>query len=252
MSKDKDGDTGIPKALQAAPEDAAERKRANEQYAKDHPPVVNALPPEPREPVMLAYDPTDPAICVRPGAEQSDIKFKVSGHERTYPNEVLEKKSSIGPLRYARIMRELPTERHRQIFRELFGEGKKKGPGRGASRGDDVAVDATEKDSAAAAAPSKKRSRAEAGGTGSSPVRSTTDKPRPRGKPEQVAAVREMLTRPEGATLAEIGKLYGWKEPSASAFISVNFRNHGEPTSKKVVDGRGTVYNLTLPSKEKK
>jgi hypothetical protein len=66
------------------------------------------------------------------------------------------------------------------------------------------------------------------------------------GKPDTaLAKVRNLLRRPEGATIAEIQAVTGWLPHSARAFISVSVkRKAGLDVATEKVEGRGRVYRV--------
>lgn len=131
--------------------------------------------------------------------------------------------------KFERLLAEMPTEGHRTILKQRFGTA-----GQATAT---VMVDTPAPRKARAAAPAKPKAKAKA-------AAAPATRAKRGGKPEQVAAVEAMLTRPEGATLSEIGAKFGWLDHTASAFLSVNFRNLGRPTVKATEAGRGTVYRL--------
>lgn len=150
---------------------------------------------------------------------------------------------------YARLRQEMPTDAHRKIFEAEYG------PWQGTSGGSDItaASRASAKSRAKPAGQPRKldgpRAQPDKSGSHAAPVAPAARLKRG-GKPEQVAAVAAMLTRPEGATLSEIGAQFGWLDHTTSAYISVNFRNLGRTTSKATVAGRGTVYRLDPEEKK--
>lgn len=166
---------------------------------------------------------------------------------------------AMSAAKFNRLLGEMPNEKAREILIEKYGAGHGASLGAHASDGaGDVPKDSKR------GAPSMANGRAKTREAGAKPagrVRVTAappakekpkgaapSKPRRGGKPEVVAAVEALLTRPEGATLTEIGAAYGWKDHSASAFVSVNFRNAGRKTTKETIEGRGVVYHLEAKS----
>jgi hypothetical protein len=154
------------------------------------------------------------------------------------------KHNSMTMAKYNRLMEQMDTPESKRILHEMHGAGLGASP-----------VDVSIRTQPGAGRKARDDQPSQRSGAGAKPagrVRVTAAPPpkkaKPVGKGDAVAGVEAMLTRPEGATLAEIGAQYGWKEPSASAFISVNFRNLGRATTKEKVDGRGTVYRLEAKS----
>jgi hypothetical protein len=68
------------------------------------------------------------------------------------------------------------------------------------------------------------------------------------GKPgTALAKVTNLLKRPEGATIAEIQAVTGWRPHSARAFISASVkRKAGLDVVTEKVEGRGRVYRVAV------
>jgi hypothetical protein len=175
-------------------------------------------------------------LSARKSMEREDAKKGITTFTRKMPGTVWDARRGrwvdphqpMDKMRYERLMREMPTQRHRELLAEMYGGGRCL-----PTQTTSTAKSSTKK--VATAAPST-RSRP----TPTAPATARKRVP----KEEQVAHVRAMLARPEGATLAEAGATFGWLEHSTSAFISVHFRNAGLKTTKEKVEGRGTVYRF--------
>lgn len=148
----------------------------------------------------------------------------------------------MSPARYAHLLSEMPDERYRAAFIKMFGHTQpedKRSPSAASLK---KLVRATQEatrgpaavrraDKAKAAKPAKKAAAA--------PTKARQL------NPEHDAKVSAMLSRPEGATLTEIGATMGWQEHSASAFLSGIRKTR---TIVKTVDDRGNVYRLETAS----
>lgn len=152
---------------------------------------------------------------------------------------------------HARIMGELPTDKHRQIFVKLYGPGQGASLGAGAPTPVRATKDARRikvtpaggaSDESRSATKGAGRVRVPSGSRGtSSPVSasSTNKPPRATAAGDWKSGLILMLARPEGVTLTEIGAAYGWQEKSASARLS-GIRK--ERTINTAVEERGRVY----------
>lgn len=157
--------------------------------------------------------------------------------------------------KFERLLREMPTEEHRQTFIRMYGAGQcldtasysmaaatarpTLGPPASTGNRRSKTSSATPTPSRPKSAPPKKVGHTESAGRKALVAASGKAS-----KEEQVAHIKTMLERPEGATLAEAGARFGWQEHSTSAFLSTQFRNKGMPTTKEKIEGRGTVYRL--------
>ena len=70
--------------------------------------------------------------------------------------------------------------------------------------------------------------------------------PKQNKKPSKSAVVTRMLSRGNGATLAEIVKATGWKEHSSRAFLT-GVRKSNKLIKEQRPDG-GTAYRLEAPA----
>lgn len=251
-------DLSIPAFLRVTPAMAAAQRKWNE----EHPPRpmafmdggADSAEQQARKAARLAFEEEQKALRLRAlhsisARKKMDADNEAKGlitFQKHVPGTVWDARGNrfvdpgyMSPARHARLLGEMPTEKHRQAFIDRFG------PGHGASLGRDAAKNAQRVGRAAAAAPTNPRSRGKAGRAGSTPERSTTTEPKKRlPKGQQLVHIKGMLLRPEGATLAEAGAALGWLEHSTGAFISVHLRNKGRVTTKEKVEGRGTVYKL--------
>jgi hypothetical protein len=71
-------------------------------------------------------------------------------------------------------------------------------------------------------------------------------KPVPATKTTRAAMLHEMLSRADGASIAEIAEAFnGWEHHSCRGLISTSRRKHGwNVATAKADDGRGTVYSI--------
>lgn len=140
--------------------------------------------------------------------------------------------------KYARLVAEMPTNEHRAAFIEMFGHTQTEGARCPPPKVLKARLKAAQEAVRAAPAPKKGKDAKAA-----KPKRAASAAPAKRRgpNPEHLAKVTAMLTRPEGATLAEIGAAMGWQEHSASAFLSGIRKTR---TIAKTVEARGNVYRL--------
>lgn len=191
--------------------------------------MTDTSAPEVREPVVVNWDPSDPAVCIKAGPEVSEVRFVSDKRERYIPNDKLTPKRRIGPKEYARIMGQL-TEREQALFREMFGDQCPKVPTtlRRASTGAlasnpatvrsaNIATDRTASASASAAPP--RHATADAGlkvtGPDSEPV------PPARAPQESVPLLTRLATfLATPRTMNDIAAEFGWQKHTASARVS--------------------------------
>lgn len=173
----------------------------------------------------------------------------------------------ISPANHARILSEMPTDEHRSIFIKLYGPGQKAVPAQAVSAGASAGVGGSPTGATSHAGPGHsartqsggskaKRSRPTATGRVRIPSGPTTragmdvkkvkparvpSKPRAAKTPTWMPGVIEMLGRPEGATLTQIGVVYGWQEHTASARLSAI---RVERTILSAVENGVRVYRL--------
>lgn len=161
----------------------------------------------------------------------------------------------MSPRKYARLLSEMPTEGHRKIFVKLYGSGLGVSLGAGGSPAC-ATKDATTVESTPAGASGKSRSAVKGaervrvpseprGGAVAANRRvkaPPTLKPAaPRAAGDWMPRVITLLSRPEGATLAEVGAQEGWLEHSASARLSAIRK---ERAIIAAVEDRGRVYRM--------
>lgn len=155
--------------------------------------------------------------------------------------------------KYDRLMREMPTEAHRVILVKLYGSGHGASLGVGGSPACAIR-DARKVESTPAGASGKSRSLGKQTGRvrvptePRAPVEATATNRRPpiksvapRAAGDWMPRVITLLSRPEGATLAEVGAQEGWLEHSASARLSAIRK---ERTILAAVEERGRVYRM--------
>lgn len=162
--------------------------------------------------------------------------------------------------KYDRLLSEMPTEAHRAAFIKTFGSGH--GASRGAGGSPACATkDASMAGSTPAGAQAKTRSAVKGAGrvrvpseprarvSGWELTAPTTKPPRaPSAAGAWKAGVISMLERPEGATLAEIGAVYGWQEHSVSARLSAIRK---ERVIIATVEERGSIKAVRVYRMEK-